>query len=228
MFIVHKTLPLVWPNWWNNQKQLVVLSIDPGAVNFCIRLSEHDTSTGFSKTIRMFKTNINDRLHLKKTTVSNNTVIVSTDENIPKQHTDKYWAYPFNYANPTCIRLHSVFQSLKEIIPDIILIESQLSRNRKMTIIQSYCIAFCILYFPSSLLIEVSSKLKSTVFALKCTCKEKCKNSKHLATVNAKKIMELHNDKTALELLSKKGKINDFADVIVQAEAWLKYVDLIN
>lgn len=224
-FVIHSIYEnCVYPAWWGEwYKTLKIASIDPGITHFCLRIEERTGDT--FKTLKLFKTDIGDRTKLKRKTVSNNmdqntrladgAEIIIPDDKCYSAFTEPMRVYP---------RMTQLLNSMKDelLSCDLIIVESQVKVNYKMTRLGQHIIGHLInlnIVNPRPfLLVEVDPKLKSRLASTKPD------NVKKWSVEYARNLAEKVGDTAGLALLNMRGKTNDFADTLVQVEGFMRYV----
>lgn len=251
-FVVHsvnetRNLPAWWGKW---EQPIRIVSIDPGITHFCLRIEER-TGDSF-KTIKLIKTNLGDRSALAKKSVSNDMKLgtlmkleaVKTDEFAGRDVCHKcehYIGVPggcdCDRLSDTCKykkafdepmrvygRLTKLLDSIKEELVqcDLVIVESQLKINYKMTRFGQHILSYFTSLALSSpaqfLIVEVDPKLKSTLAS------KKPDDVKKWAVEYARELATKCDDTEGLKLLNMRGKTNDFADTLVQIEGFLRFV----
>ena len=243
-FVIHSPnenskWPVWWDNWtsWDKDVPLKIISIDPGITHFCLRIEER-FSDGQLKTLKLIKTNIGDRSACVKKTVSNDmklTKILKEDTKIEPEVIeirDEDYKEAFDKQFKVYGRLYRLFDSMKDEIRDahMVIIESQLKINYKMTRlgqhIISYFINLSLTENNDMVIVEIESKVKSELWKEKEKPKDAKKDwVKKCAVEYAKQVATDRGDAEGLLLIEQKGKVNDFADTLVQVEGFLKYVN---
>ena len=225
-FTVHQPVEgSAWPSWWDNitNKKLRIISIDPGITHFCLRIEERIGTQ--LNTIQFVKTNVGDRTNLKKKKVSNNMEIPNIiGEKSEDKLIDKKYSTAFNHPFYVYGRITRLLDTIDLSKVDIVIIESQMKINYKMTRLGQHIIGYFINKAIHNnlnyLIVEVEPKLK-TMF-----CQTKPDNVKKWAVDEARRIATERNDVEGMKLLELKGKVNDFADTLVQVETFFKYITL--
>jgi hypothetical protein len=215
-----------WPVWWNNRNTtpLKIISIDPGITHFCLRVEER-LGTDTLKTLQFIKTNIGDRSKLKKKGVSNN-----MEQNgllgdcCVAQHVDERYAVAFNEPFRVYGRLTRLLDEIDLSGVHVVVVESQMLINYKMTRLGQHIIGYFIQRSLreqlTPLIVEVEPRLKTMHL------KPKPLDVKKWAVENAREIASRRGDIEGLKLLEQKGKVNDFADTLVQVEYFFAYCKL--
>lgn len=221
-FIVHTpTESSAWTAWWQerNSMPLKIVSIDPGTTHFCLRVEERVGKQSL-KTIQFIKTNLGDRTHLKKKTVSNDTDQALFGTCAPENEELPY-AAGFNGPNRLYGRVTRLLDRIDLSGVHLIVIEGQVKMNYKMTRMGQHVISYFVQRTLHEnlcpLIVEVDPKLKTAHLA------EKPKDVKKWSVERAREIAQERNDEEGLKLLQLKGKVNDFADTLVQVEYFLDY-----
>ena len=223
-FVIHSVNEAcIYPAWWGDWgKTIKIVSIDPGITHFCLRIEER--TGGIFKTVKLIKTNLGDRSSLINKKVSNDMKLCTVDVNQKTSDEKNVCHEAFDKPMRVYGRLTKLLDSMRiELLSaDLVIIESQLKINYKMTRLGQHIIGYFIQLSIDNplpfLLVEVDSKLKSRL------AEKKPDDVKKWAVEYARKLAESAGDVEGLKLLNTRGKTNDFADTLIQIEAFLQFV----
>ena len=191
-------------NWKQRKDYYYILSIDPGKRNFCIRIEYRDLLTGKIVSPVFEKIDI-----------------------IGKEAEDHLMLIDSTYLKITNF-LDKYIDTIKKC--HIILIERQLSINYKMIRLSQHVISYMSIKLKDNpnlpVLIEVSPKLKSGRLGAPKGLSPK--DIKKWAVVKALELLEIREDNKSIKSIqsAKGGKKDDFADTIVQIEAFFSLLEL--
>ena len=179
---------------------VTVASIDPGLLNFCIRIEKRYINNHGLRidTVRM---NVYNLVELYNNTYS------ARKNGKTMLPIDIYTAAS-----------HVLSESITDRC-DIILVEGQLiAKNHKMGRLCQHILTYCSCNYKSSLVYEVSPRLKTSI--LKKALHSDIKNNKIWSVHVAKDLLSARNDQVGLSIITSGKKRDDMADVIVMIEAF--------
>lgn len=187
---------------WNDTVK--VISVDPGILNFCIRVEERPFKKGVKGNI---KTLLYDKLKLKK-----------VDVELEGNHRCNHYQILTNYLDKHA----ELFKQC-----DLVIIERQMPFNYKATRIAQHTITYFMMLMRNleqhTMIVEVDSKLKGKELGAHPHLRDM--DIKQWAIQEADRILKLRNDVYSLDKIKKERKKDDLCDTVCQVEAFFKHMD---
>lgn len=193
---------------WNEEAwkgRIRVISIDPGRLNYCIRVEERPYRVEICQNYEI-ETLLYDKLKLTNDEID-------LDENYQSAHYNSLIKYLDAHLE--------LFRTCH-----LLIIERQLPFQYKVLRIAQHTITYMMLNCrnleTSFLIFEVDSKLKSR--ALKASNLLNDRGVKKWAIDHALELLKFRQDTTSLNIINRSKKKDDYADTVCQIEALFTYM----
>lgn len=209
LFTIHNPYPENIDRKWKTDYYQFI-SIDPAVENFGFRIEKRYLDGKITGEVLLkTKFTITNEINGKRKKVN---VDKTTLENVVIDECTKFLDQYDEYYDNT----------------HFILVEQQMIENWYSTRVMQHVLTYFIMTFRNGrglypLIIEVNSKLKGAQLGYN---RRSGLNLKEWAVVRAIELLEQRDDKFSLDVISKLKKKDDVSDVVIQIEAFCRYINL--